>query len=165
MGDFVADVFPGLGLTLTKKQIRVRNATAAPLVFGDVTMFVHFGGTAPGITNFAVGDPASTLVAVRGPGVASAVDGYALACVIAEFIAVNEFGAAWLWHPRVRARVDGATIYGQPLGCTQTNDALSLDVTPLGGAKVLAIAQEIVAGAGLCWVTFDGFHGFGKGGP
>lgn len=145
--------------------MRVKNVHGGPLALGDVVPFTLFAGPTAGIDDFQFGSERSVFASVRGATLATGLDGHGMGVVIAEPIADGLTGLAWLWHEFVLARVDGPTIVGQPLSWGGVNNGVALDATPIAGSKVIAIAQQAVGGAGLCFVTFYGVIGFGKGGP
>lgn len=162
MADLVADVMHDFGLAFSAKPIRVRNNLAGSAVRGSVVQFgltVNQGGT------LHAGDELGPFSLVGAPPSAVVVDGYALCAVLAEDLPGFGTAIAYLWHQRVKALVDALTTVGMPLTITQTNGSVALDASPSAAAKVVAIAQEAVAAPGLCWVTFYGLHGFGKGAP
>lgn len=178
MGDMLADTFPALGLGFTEKRIRVRNATAGPVVPGDCLFFVASvpailpAGVGP---SYQVGAENSIIANVRTAPVAATVDGYGKMCVIDEPIEAGMIGYAYLWHPDIKVLVSDAlgnfpTTFGMPLcpdGSVNDTKALSCVGGVTASAKNVAICLEEVAGPGpaLVRAIFNGVLFTGRGAP
>lgn len=165
MGEILATTFPGLGLQITTRPVRIRNVSGAFRAAGNVLQFL---ATNPNNfqTNWSQGDENSAYVLCSGPApLASNSDGHGWACVLAEPINNGADGLAWLWHPDVDVLVAGTCAIGDPLGLTPTNGGVSLDPTPIAASRVAGIAHAARVGAGNVRALFMGVLGPGKGAP
>lgn len=156
----------GKGLGLNRQEASFTNRTGTALAAGDVVQ-VDLAASAAESTNFKVGDANSALgnvVAVSAIGARC----YPIAIAL-EPTADNATGNFLLRGvTNTTARQGSGDI---PIGTPLTAEAADLELTAdaVAGARIVAIAQTLVANAdttatdgGDCTVLFDGLSGFGS---
>lgn len=166
MSDWIQDTLPGLGIAFATKRARVFNRTGGLLPAGSVMQF-DLKRTSPFSTNSKPGDPNSVwsngvaceFVTTGGKGGQT----FTPTMILLEPIEPDKRGLVALWGV-IDAQLDGAgaVSYGLPIAVNANGTTVLRCGTLDSSSKVIGWNLELRAGAGLCRILFNGWHGWGK---